>query len=255
MISPLASIAPEAKIGKNVTIHPFAYVEKDVEIGDDCVIMPYVSILNGTKLGKGNTVYQNAVLGAVPQDFNFSGEESELIIGDKNEIRENVVIARATHSGGATKIGNENFITEKVHICHDVQIGNHCVVGIGSTIAGECILDDYVILSGAVILNQYCHIGTWSLIQAGCRISKDVPPYVMMNGNPTEYHGVNSVVLAHNKFSDRVLRHIASAYRLVYQGNFSVQDALLKIENQIPMSDEIRCIIDFIAASQRGIVR
>ena len=88
MISPLASIAPEAKIGKNVTIHPFAYVEKDVEIGDDCVIMPYVSILNGTKLGKGNTIYQNAVLGAVPQDFNFSGEESELIIGDKNEIRD-----------------------------------------------------------------------------------------------------------------------------------------------------------------------
>ena len=142
MISPLASIAPGAKIGKNVIIQPFAYIEDNVEIGDDCIIMPYASVLNGTRLGKGNKVYQHAVLGAEPQDFHYKGEESSLIIGDNNHIRENVVISRATFGGNATKIGNGNFLMDKVHICHDVQIGDNCVAGIGTTIAGECTLDD-----------------------------------------------------------------------------------------------------------------
>lgn len=177
MISPLASIAPGAKIGKNVIIQPFAYIEDNVEIGDDCIIMPYASVLNGTRLGKGNKVYQHAVLGAEPQDFHYKGEESSLIIGDNNHIRENVVISRATFGGNATKIGNGNFLMDKVHICHDVQIGDNCVAGIGTTIAGECTLDDCVILSGNVTLHQYCHVGQWTLVQSGCRISKDVPPY------------------------------------------------------------------------------
>ena len=122
MISPLAYVDPEAKLGKNVTVLPFAYIEKNVEIGDDCVIMSYASILQGTKMGKGNKVHQNAVLGAEPQDFHYTGEESSLIIGDNNDIRENVVISRATFAGNATKIGNGNYLMDKVHLCHDVQI-------------------------------------------------------------------------------------------------------------------------------------
>ena len=232
MISPLASIAPGAKIGKNVIIQPFAYIEDNVEIGDDCIIMPYASVLNGTRLGKGNKVYQHAVLGAEPQDFHYKGEESSLIIGDNNHIR------------------------EKVHICHDVQIGDNCVAGIGTTIAGECTLDDCVILSGNVTLHQYCHVGQWTLVQSGCRISKDVPPYSIMAGNPVEYHGVNAVVLQqHKNTSERVLRHIANAYRLIYQGNFSLQDAVQKIIDQVPMSEEIENIVAFVKESKRGIVK
>ena len=116
MISPLAYVDPEAKLGKNVTVLPFAYIEKNVEIGDDCVIMSYASILQGTKMGKGNKVHQNAVLGAEPQDFHYTGEESSLIIGDNNDIRENVVISRATFAGNATKIGNGNYLMDKVHL-------------------------------------------------------------------------------------------------------------------------------------------
>lgn len=133
MISPLAYVDPGAKIGKNVTIQPFAYIEKDVEIGDDCIIMAYASVLNGTRMGKGNKIHHHAVLGSEPQDFHYTGEDSSLIIGDNNHIRENVVISRATFSGNATRIGNENFLMDKVHICHDVQIGNHCVAGIETT--------------------------------------------------------------------------------------------------------------------------
>lgn len=256
MISPLAYVDPEAKLGKNVTVQPFAYIEKGVEIGDDCVIMPCASILKGTKMGKGNKVHQNAVLGTEPQDFHYKGEESELIIGDNNDIRENVVISRATHTGDATRIGNGNFLMDRVHLCHDVAIGNNCVVGIGTTIAGECKLDDCAILSNNVTLHQHCHIGTWTLLQSGCRVSKDVPPYVIMSGNPVAYHGVNALVLSqHNNTPEKVLRHIVNAYRLIYQGNFSLQDAVQKIIEQVPMSDEIENIVAFVKQSERGIVK
>lgn len=256
MISPLAYVDPEAKLGKNVIVQPFAYIEKGVEIGDDCVIMNGASILKGTKLGKGNKVHQNAVLGADPQDFHYSGEESGLVVGDNNDIRENVVVARATHAGNATRIGNGNYLMDKVHLCHDVHIADNCVIGIGTTIAGECEIDECVILSGNVTLHQYCHIGRWSLVQSGCRISKDVPPYVIMSGNPVAYHGVNAVVLEHNhKATERILRHIANAYRLIYQGNFSLEDAVQKIIDQVPMSVEIENIVNFVKNSKRGIVR
>ena len=256
MISPLAFVDPAAKLGKNVTVQPFAYIEGDVEIGDDCIIMSGARILDGTRLGQRNKVHHGAVLGTVPQDFHYTGEKSLLIIGDQNDIRENVVVSRATHEGDATRIGSENFLMDGVHLCHDVQISNNCVVGIGTTIAGECSLDDCVILSGNVTLHQYCHIGSWTLVQSGCRISKDVPPYVIMSGNPVAYHGVNAVVLSqHHNTSERILRHIANAYRLIYQGNFSVQDAVQKIIDQVPMSEEIENIVNFVKASERGIVK
>lgn len=135
MISPLAYVDSAAKIGKNVTIQPFAFIEGNVEIGDDCIIMSGAKILHGTRMGKGNKVHHNAVLGAEPQDFHYTGENSMLIIGDNNDIRENVVVSRATHAGSATRIGNENYLMDGVHLCHDVQIGNHCVLGIKTTVA------------------------------------------------------------------------------------------------------------------------
>lgn len=255
MISPLAFVDPAAKIGKNVTIQPFAYIEGDVEIGDDCIIMANASVLNGTRMGKGNKIHQGTVLGSEPQDFHYTGEKSLLIIGDHNDIRENVVISRATHAGKASRIGNENYLMDGVHLCHDVQIGNHCVLGIKTTVAGECTIDDCTILSSNVILHQNCHIGHWTLVQSGCRLSKDVPPYVIMSGNPAAYHGINAVVLqSKNQVTERVLRHIVNAYRLIYQGNFSITDALQKIEDQVPMSEEIRHIIDFVGKS-KGIVK
>ena len=136
-ISPQAHVDPKAKIGNNVTIYPFAYIEGDVVIGDDCVIYPYVSIMKGTRLGRGNKVYQNTVLGAEPQDFNYKGEVTALEIGDENIIRENVVINRATYATGKTHIGNRNFLMEGVHISHDTKIGNFNVFGYGTKIAAS----------------------------------------------------------------------------------------------------------------------
>lgn len=256
MISPLAYVDPAAQLGQNVEVGPFAYIEKGVVIGDNCVIKPHASILEGTTMGAGNVVYQNAVIGSTPQDFHYvEGTPTKVVIGNNNRIRENVVIAGSTYADRATVIGDENFIMDRVHICHDVHVHNHCVIGIGACIAGESEIHDCSIQSNGVVIQQHVRVGRYSLVQSGCRVQKDVPPYVILGGNPAAYNGVNSVVLKHVNTSDRVLRHIANTYRIIYTGNFNLEDAVLKIPEQIPMSDEIQNILDFIKDAKNGIVR
>ncbi len=256
MISKYAYVDPKAELGNNVEVMPFAFIGEGAVVGDDCVIMPYAGVLKGTVLGKGNKVHGHALLGVDPQDFKFSGEESQLIIGDNNDIRENVVIARGTHTEGATRIGNGNFIMEKVHICHDAEIRNNTVLGIASIIAGCTKIESEAILSNLVVVHEGSRIGRFSLIQSGCRVQKDVPPYIITCGNPVMYHGVNAELLAkkHN-VSERILRHITNAYRLVFNGDTSVEDAVLKIKEQIPQSEEIANIMKFIGESKRGIIQ
>lgn len=256
LISPLAYIHPTAKIGQNVKIHPFAFIDKDVVIGDDTIVMAHATILEGAVLGKNNYVYQNAVIGATPQSFRYKkGHLTHVVIGDNNRIRENVVIAGSLDENTATTIGNDNFLMDGVHICHDVKIGNDCVLGIHAQLAGDCVLEDHVVLSSAAILQHRVRVGRYSLLQSGCRVQKDVPPYIILGGNPAAYHGVNSLILEKQGETERILRHIANTYRLIYTGGFSLQDAVIKIKEQIPTSIEIENIINFIKDSKHGIVR
>lgn len=256
MISPLAYVSPEAKLGENVEVAPFAYIEKGVVIGDNCVIKAHASILEGTTMGSGNIVYQNAVIGATPQDFHYTaGNAHKVVIGNDNQIRENVVIAGSSSPDKATIIGDGNFLMDRVHICHDVHVYNKCVVGIGACIAGDCELHDCSIQSTGVVVQQHVRVGRFSLIQSGCRVQKDVPPYVILGGNPAAYHGVNAVVLQHVNVTERIIRHIANTYRIIYTGNFSLEDAVLKIPEQIPMSSEIEDILTFVKGAKNGIVR
>lgn len=256
MISPLAYIDPNAQLGQNVEVGPFAYIEKGVVIGDNCVIKAHANILEGTTMGTGNIVYQNAVIGATPQDFHYvEGTPSKVVIGNNNHIRENVVIAGSTYENKATIIGDSNFIMDRVHICHDVHVYNKCVIGIGTCIAGESEIHDCSIQSTGVVVQQHVRVGRFSLIQSGCRVQKDVPPYVILGGNPASYHGVNAVVLKHIGTTERIIRHIANTYRIIYTGNFSLEDAVLKIPEQIPMSDEIHDILNFVKCAKHGIVR
>ena len=254
MISPLAFVSPEAKIGENVTIHPFAYIDKDVEIGNNCTIMPNANIMAGTRMGENNRVFQNAVLGAEPQDFRFKGDKTGLRIGNNNTIRENVVINRGTFAGHDTAIGNGNFILEGVHISHDTEIADNCVFGYGTKIAGDCQIHSNAIFSTMVILDQGCRVGSWSMVQGGCRVNKDVPPYIIAAHHPVSYYGVNSVVLAHEHFPQETLNLIALAYNFVYQSNTSVEDALLKIGEQLDNTPEMDTIVDFLRNSKRGII-
>lgn len=255
MISPSAYVDKDAKVGKNVTIHPFAYIEKNVEIGDNCTIMPYASILSGTRMGTDNTVYHGAIIGATPQDFKFKGEDTLLLIGNGNTIREKVIINRGTNTTDSTIIGDGNYLLEGVHLAHDTHVGNHCVFGNGAKTAGNCIIDDMAILGSGVILKHGCRVGSWALIKDGGRAGKDVPPYIVAAHNPITYYGINAVIMAkEGHFREGVIDDIAKAYRQIYQCGTSLENALHRIREIIPDGPEIQYLLDFIGHTQRGII-
>ena len=256
MISDKAYIDPKAKIGHNVTVMPFAYIEGDVEIDDDCVIYPFTSIMNGTRMGKNNKVHQGSVISAIPQDFKYHGGNTLTIIGNNNIIRENVTIARSSGIDGltATRIADNNFFMEGVHVCHDVQVGYDNVIGYGCKIAGKVIIEDDVILSTNVVINAFARIGRDSMVGANAFVTKDVPPYIIAINNPIEYAGVNSHTMERLGKDEKVIAHIANAYRLVFNGQNDILDVCRQIEQQIPDGKEIRNIVKFLRDSQLGLI-
>ena len=254
-ISPLAYIDPEAVIGENCEIGPFCFIDKNVVIGDNNVLMNSVTLLNGTRLGSGNTLFPGAVIGAIPQDLKFRGESTTVEIGDNNKIRENVTIHRGTASKGKTVVGSNNLIMENAHIAHDCVFGSNIIMGNSTKLAGEVIIDDCAIISAVVLVHQFCRIGGYTMVQGGCRTSKDIPPFIIGGKEPIAFAGLNIVGLRRRQFPRDVIENIHDAYRLIYNSNLTVQEALEQIRFGIPMSKEIQYIIDFVSSSQRGIIR
>lgn len=246
MISPLAHVDPSAKIGRDVTIHPFAFIDANVEIGDGCEIMSYTSVIRGTRMGKNNKVYQGSIIGADPQDFRWKGDESFCYIGDNNVIREHVIINRGITSEGGTRIGNDSFIMAETHIGHDTHIMGRCVIGNGVTIAGDAEVGECTILSSGVILHENSKVGSWVLVKGGCRISGNVPPYIIVAHNPVAYFGVNAVILRKHGFTEEQIDDVAKAYRHVYQTGTSVFNALKRIEADVEQGDVRNNIVSFI---------
>lgn len=253
-ISDKAVISPKARIGKNVTIYPFVFIDDDVEIGDECVIYPYVSIMKGTQMGCKNRVFQNTVLGAEPQDFNYRGDNSKLVIGNENIFRENVVINRATFSDGMTSIGDRNFFMEGVHVSHDTKVMNYCTFGYGTKVAGDCEIANGVIFSSGVIVNPNVRVGGGSMVTSGVRLSKDVPPFIVATHNPVEYGGINRKILEDLGTPENVIGHVANAYRLVFHGQTSLFDAIHQIKDQVPDGKEVEIIVKFLETTKIGII-
>lgn len=254
MISPLAYVDPEARIGQNVEIGPFAFIDKNVVIGDNNRIMPGAKILYGSRIGNGNEIFPGAVIGAVPQDLKFRGEETTAEIGDNNRIRENVTINRGTAAKGRTVVGNNNLLMEGVHVAHDATVGNNCIIGNATKFAGEIIIDDNAIISGAVLMHQFCRVGGYVMVQGGCRFSKDIPPYIIAGREPISYAGINLIGLRRRGFPDQLIENIHNAYRIIYQQGMNITQALEHVREEIPMSPEIEYIVDFISSSKRGII-
>lgn len=254
-ISPLAFIDPEAKIGENCEIGPFCFIDKNVVIGDNNILMPSVTIMSGTTMGYGNTLFPGAVIGAIPQDLKFRGEDSTVEIGNNNTIRENVTIHRGTASKGKTVVGSNNLIMENAHIAHDCEVGSGIIIGNSTKLAGEVIIDDNAILSAVVLVHQFCRIGGYTMVQGGSRTSKDIPPFIIGGKEPIAYAGLNIVGLRRRGFSAELVENIRNAYKLIYSSNLTVNEAVARIKEEIPMSKEIEYIIDFVSNSERGIIR
>lgn len=254
-ISPLAYVDPEARIGENCEIGPFCFVDRGVVIGDNNKLMNSVTLLYGTRMGSGNVLFPGTVVGAIPQDLKFRGEDTTAQIGDNNTIRENVTINRGTAAKGQTVVGNGNLIMEGAHIAHDVQLGNGCIVGNSTKIAGEVVVDDYANISASVLVHQFCRIGSYVMIGGGTRTGQDVPPFVMAAREPVAFCGLNIVGLRRRGFQPELIENIHTAYRLLYQRGKLRDDCLAQIEAEVPTSPEIEYILDFVKTSKRGIIK
>ena len=237
MISPLAYVSPKAQIGKNVTIDAFAYIDDNVILGDNCHVFP------------------SAVIGAVPQDLKFRGEETWTVIGDNCVLREFVTVHRGTASKGKTVIGSNNLIMAYCHVAHDCVLHDNIIMSNATQLAGEVEVDDFAIIGGGTLVHQFSHIGSHVMIQGGSKINKDIPPYVIAARDPIAFCGINSVGLNRRGFTPEQIHTIQETYRLIYNSGLIVSQALERIEAEIPASPERDLILDFVHASTRGIVR
>ncbi len=255
MISPLASIHPSAKIGQNVEIGPFVSIDSNVIIGDNCVIDANATICQYTRLGNNCHVFPSAVIGAIPQDLKFHGEETWTFIGDNNVLREFVTIHRGTASKGKTIIGNNNLIMAYCHVAHDCILHDHIIMSNVTQLAGEVEIDDFAIIGGGTLVHQFTHIGAHVMIQGGSKVNKDIPPYAIVAREPIAFCGINSVGLNRRGYSPEQIHTIQEVYRLVYNSGLNTTQALEQIESTVPASPERDVILDFIHSSARGIVR
>jgi UDP-N-acetylglucosamine acyltransferase len=237
MISPLAYVSPKAKIGKNVTIDAFAYIDDNVILGDNCHVFPH------------------AVIGCVPQDLKFRGEETWTIIGDNCVLREFVTVHRGTASKGKTVVGNNNLIMAYCHVAHDCILHDNIIMSNATQLAGEVEVDDFAIIGGGTLVHQFSHIGGHVMIQGGSKINKDIPPFAIIARDPIAFCGINSVGLNRRGFTPEQVHTIQEVYRLLYQNGMNTTQALDHIEATMPKTPERDIIVDFVRASTRGIVR
>ncbi len=255
-IDSTARIDSKANIDSDVTIGAYTVIGSGVTIETGSKIGPHVVINGPTHIGKNNTIFQFASVGEVPQDKKFHGEESKLVIGDGNTIREFVTINRGTEDGGGTtRIGNDNWLMAYIHIAHDCQVGNDTIFSNGASLAGHAVVDDHAILGGFTLVHQFCHIGEYAFCGMGSAISKDVPPYIMINGNPAHPHGINSEGLKRSNFSKDAIKAIKEAYKIIYRLGLTVDVAKEKLTKLAESQNAIMPLIQFIEKSQRGIVR
>lgn len=251
----LSFVHPEAQIGQNVTIDPFVYIDKNVVIGDGCHIFSHATVLSGSRLGKNCRVFPCAVVGGVPQDLKFKGEETTVEVGDNCTIREYATLNRGTASKGKTVIGDNCLIMAYSHVAHDCVLKNNIILSNACQVAGEVVIENYAILSGGTLVHQFTHIGDHCMIQGGSHVGKDVPPYALAGRDPLSYCGINSVGLRRRNFSDEQIHNIQDVYRYIYMMGKNVSDAIEAIKVELPDTPERTNIINFIAASQRGIIR
>lgn len=256
MIHPSAIIDPSAVIADDVRIGPFTVIGAGVEIGPGCDIASHVVINGPTRIGKNNRIFQFASVGEEPQDKKYHGEDTLLEIGDNNLIRESVTINRGTvQGGGLTRIGNNNWIMAYVHIAHDCLVGNDNIFANNASLAGHVLIDDYVILGGFTLVSQFNYLGSYSFSAMGSVISRNIPPYVLVSGHMAKPVGVNVEGLRRHQYSDKQIRNIRQAYKLIYRSGLKLEQAqqsLMKIEQE---SDELESLKDFLNKQEGGIIR
>jgi UDP-N-acetylglucosamine acyltransferase len=254
-IHPTAIVAPAAQLGDGVTVGPYSIIEGRVAIGPDTHIGPHAIIRDFTTIGRGCRIFQFAVLGEIPQDLKFKGEESRLVIGDDNTIREFATMHRGTAGGGGlTSIGRGNLFMAYTHVAHDCQVGDHVIMSNNATLGGHITVEDHAILGGLSAVHQFCRIGRHAFIGGCSAVHRDVPPYAMAVGNRAKLVGLNLVGLKRAGYSDSALHGLKRAYELLFLSDLNLKEAMTRIRQEIPPGPEIQHLLHFLETSERGLL-
>ena len=251
----LSDVHPKARIGKHVKIGPFTSISKDVEIGDGTEIGPHVTIYDGVRIGNNCRVFPGAIIGGVPQDLKYEGEDSILEIGNNVVIREYCTLNKGTMANYKTKIGDGCLLMAYVHIAHDCIVGKNCILANNVNLAGHIEIGKYAILGGLVAVHQFVKIGPYSMIGGGSLVRKDVPPFIKAAREPLSYVGVNSVGMRRRGFSNKEINHVQDIYRMLFVRGYNTTQALARIETTIKASPQRETILTFIQNADRGIMR
>jgi UDP-N-acetylglucosamine acyltransferase len=253
MIHPTAVIHPKAQIGSNCEIGPYCVIGEHVALGDECQLHSHVVIEGHTRLGRKNEVFPFASIGLKSQDLKWKGGITLTEIGEQNTFREYVTIHSATGDGEKTVVGSHNHILAYSHIAHNVTLGNHIIISNVGTLAGHVWVEDHAIIGGLAAVHQFCRIGKMSIIGGCSKVVQDVPPFMLVDGNPGQTRTINKVGLERNGLTNEAQSALRSAYKILFREGLTIPNALSKIETEFGSSAEIRHLVDFVRNSSRGI--
>ncbi len=248
-----ALVDPAAELGQGATIGPWALIGPRVQIGDGVEVGPRVLIERDTTVGKDCRIANGAVLGTDPQDLKFLGEETTLEVGARTVIREFATLNRGTSAAGTTVIGSDCLLMAYTHVAHDCELGNHVILSNAVNMGGHVVIEDWVIVGGLTPIHQFVRIGAHAFVGGGSRIPQDVPPYCRAAGNPPKLYGLNSVGLERRGFSEDVRKALKQAYRILFSSNLNLSQALERADEDVPAIPEVRHLLEFIRAGERGI--
>jgi len=261
-IHPTALVDSAAELAEGVSVGPFSVIGAGVHIGSGSTVGSHCTIHGPTRIGAANCIHDHAALGCAPQDMKYGGEPTELHIGDRNTIFQFCTFSRGTaQDGGVTRVGNDNWIMAYVHLAHDVQLGSHTVLANNATLAGHVHVGDWVIIGGLTGVHQFCKIGAHAMTGFQSHVSQDVPPFMMVSGNPLGVHGFNAEGLRRRGFTRERIAQIKQMHKLLYREGLTLAnatEAIAALQGQQADSEadaDVQCLLDFIAASKRGIAR
>jgi UDP-N-acetylglucosamine acyltransferase len=255
-IHPTAIIDPKAEIDEGVTIGPFSIIKEGVRIKKGSKLISNIIVEGSTEIGENCTIYPFTSIGFPPQDIKYRGETTGIKIGNNNTIREYATLHRASVGGdGETTIGDNNFLMAYVHIAHDCKIGNSVIMSNVATLAGYVTVEDHAYIGGLVAVHQFTRIGAYAMVGGFSGVNQDIPPYTITSGTPAKLFGLNSIGLKRHGFPDQTISELKKAYKILFREKRTMKDAIKKIQEDLPYTDEIKHLIEFIQRNKRGICR
>jgi len=254
-IHPTAIVDPQADLGEGVEVGPYCLIGPAVRLGAGCRLASMVRIDGPSEFGAECRFYHGAAIGGDPQDLKYTGAPSKLVVGERSIFREFCTVHRATEADAATRVGSDCLIMAYAHIAHNCLVGDHVILANSANLAGHVELADFVIIGGVTPVHQFVRIGAHAIIGGGCRVPKDVPPFVLAAGHPLEVHGLNSVGLRRRGFSAETLRELQKLYRIFFRSGLVKEEALERISQECAALPEIEAFVRFVAHSERGLTR